>query len=49
MTKDITRRVRIRKILEWLLLIGILVLCAWLIWIGRVGWLVIWWLIGGGS
>ena len=49
MTKDITHIVRIKLIAQWLLFVGILALCAWLIWIGRVGWLMIWALVGGGS
>jgi len=45
MTKDIAR---LKKITLFLLLAALVVFTAWLIWIGRVGWLVIWWLIGGG-
>jgi len=47
MTKDVTIIFRIKIIAQWLLLIAILALCAWLIWCSRLGWLMIWVLIGG--
>ena len=47
MTRDVTIRCRIKLIAQWLLFLGILALCALLIWIGRVGWLIIWVLMGG--